>query len=209
MAKLKTSELRLLIAFGVLIVGLGSLIGYRMLAEKKDLAEQESNRLQGDISLYRSLLEERDLWDARRNWLNRRLPLFTTEEAEAPKLEAIVNKYANMTGATIERPRPIALQELENDVVKIGLALGISGSNGEVIRFLVLLQDRDAFRLVETLNLKPDKKDPEIVTCELTLSQLYIRGENPVPVPTEAPTTVEPVVPITASSSATPAPPVN
>jgi len=213
MAKLKTSELRLLIAFGVMIIGLGSLIGYRMLTEKKDLAEQESIRLQGEISLYRNLLEERDLWDSRRNWFNRKLPLFTSPEAEAPKLEGIVNEAARITGASIDTPRPIALKELGNDIVQIGLALGVSGTNDEIVRFLALLQYRDAFRRMETLNLKPDKKEPEIVRCELTLGQLYIRGDMPVISPTEAPEPAapEPTAPVTASSAGAEmsAPPVN
>ena len=133
------------------------------------------------------------MWEKRRAWLAARMPAYTTEEAEAPKLEGSVTNSAGLAGVTIGKIIPIE-HSATAEYQKIGVGVTAFGSNEEIIRFLSLLQSRDAFRLMPTVKITPDKKDPSIVNVELTLNQLYSLETVAVPEPETQPESENPPV---------------
>lgn len=205
MAKLKTSEVRLLTMFGSVAFILANFFLWNIYKKKKNEVVFEINESSAQIELYRSLLPDRDMWVKRRAWLEARLPLYTSETEEAIKLEGAVQQAANLSGVDIEM-KPIA-HNVTEDYQQIGLAVKASGGNEAIVRFLSLLQTRDAFRLMPTLDITPDKKDPAIVRAELTLNQLYsletyVPSEPAVPEESENPEPpAVPAVPEVAASA--------
>ena len=192
MAKLKTSEKRLLTMFGLVALVLANLFAWNLYKKKKNQVDFELTESKAQIEQFRYLLPERDMWEKRRAWLEARLPLYTSETEEAPKLEGAVQQAAKLGGVEIDI-KPIA-HSVTADYQQIGVAVKASGSNEDVLRFLSLLQTRDSFRLMTTLDVTPDKKDPSIVRAELTLNQIYSL-ESYVPAPVDQPDSENPPAP--------------
>jgi hypothetical protein len=69
MRKPTPSERRLMLIFGLIIVGALHIVIFRWAMGAKDALSSEVFRLQSAVDEYRLLLAEKDFWEARKQWL--------------------------------------------------------------------------------------------------------------------------------------------
>jgi hypothetical protein len=186
MPQLKSSEKRLLIAFGVLIFGAGNFFLYNFGKKKMDQVEGEYLQAESSRNLFKEELPDKILWEKRRAWLEAEQPVFTTEEDKAPKLQNSIDEMALLTGVTVSM-KPIELN-VEAYHQHIGIIGEVKGSGEQVMRFASLLQDQGRFRELLSFNVKSEKNDPSRLVLQFTLNELYsLNSNDPESIETEQP----------------------
>ena len=186
MPRLKSSEKRLLITFGLLFFGLGNFILFNFGKKKMKAVETRKNSAIMQKDSLEPYLNDRVMWEKRRMWLDVEQPKFTTEEDMAPKLQGSIDEMALLTGVEVNvKPLEYGVEAYHQ---QIGVSGEVKGSAEQVLRFASLLQDKGRFREVNSFTIKAQKNDPNMLVLQFTLTELYsLEFAEPESIETEQP----------------------
>ena len=172
MAKLKPSEFRLMLIFGILAFALGNVYGYKLLTNRHNEVKNKREDLRARLTQAENLaLQEEDSF-RKQEWLAKRVPVYPNEDHMKTFLLKFVRQKAAAFGLNPE-PQPQE-PELVDGYMRSKLEVSdVSGSIDTIIQFIFSLQDPEEFRAITSLELKAKPKDPTVVFCELVIEQWW------------------------------------
>ena len=181
MPALKDNEKRLLGIFLVAVFIVINLFVYTKISKVQRSAENKVKSLQDEMLVIGDLLEEKDLWQARQLWLASKQPVFDDSgERGATRAEVdqdilnTVRATASKFAITLEDEKLPEPEEHPHFVQAIARVSGVGSIEG-LMRWLYELQKPQEFRAVTFFELKPQKDDPSILTCTMTLERWYAK----------------------------------
>ena len=171
MAKLKPSEFRLLLAFGVIAFLLLNVWGYTVVKRNHDGLIAEQSRLNGRLNtakIYEGL-EQESL--NKQSWLLSRVPVYRDQDHMRTHLLKFVEQRALSFGLSPElQPKE---PDFGNDFHRSSLQVKVSGSIDVIGEWIFTLQDPEAFRAITSLDLTAKAKDPKTVYAEIVIEQWW------------------------------------
>ena len=184
MPALKKNEKRLLVVFLVAVFIVINLFVFTKISKVQRSAGTKVNRLEDELLIIGDLLEESDLWHAREAWFATRQPIFdesgqggaTRAEVDEDLLNTVratARKYA----ITLEDEKLPEPKEHPYFVQAVARVSGVGSIEG-IMRWLYELQKPQEFRAVTFFELKPQKDDPSILSCTMTLERWYGKVEG-------------------------------
>ena len=180
MASIKKSELRLLIIFGILILGAVTFFVLEVLNGKKNDALARQTAVRNKIREYNELIRDKEQWEVKREFVGRYQPVFRSEELEAPALEAYFRRNAQAENVEVKTLLPQPPEPLGNDMMSISLQAKVSGLGSDILRFLILLQAENRFYAIPSITIASDRKDPTQVNVDMVFRRKFnLDGEMP------------------------------
>ncbi len=184
MPALKTSEKRLLGFFLVAIFIVVNLFVFTKISKVQHSAETRVKKLASELLIMSDLLAERDMWHEREAWFAASQPVFDASGANGATRAEIDEDLLNTVRATARKfsitledeklPEP---EEHPFFVQAIARVSGVGSIEG-MMRWLYELQKPQDFRAVTFFELKPQKDDPSILTCTMTVERWYAKLEG-------------------------------
>lgn len=171
MRPLTSSEKRLLWIFGAVGFLLINYWGYNELALRRTQAEARQRLLQAEIFRLRQLQLEKPMAEVNRQWLASRLPAYRDVDQLETHLYSFIRNTAEKQSIDLTKlePRPTQKDELvHRSIVDIDFTDEIE----QVINFLHAVQDQDAFRFIQHLELLAGK-DPQKIRCQARIEQWW------------------------------------
>ncbi|MCB1231830.1 MAG: hypothetical protein KDN19_16295 [Verrucomicrobiae bacterium] len=170
---MKASERLLLSLFAVLLLGGGALVMWDIYRDRRDALTEEHERLELEMVEIDALLEDRDFWLERAEWLDRNLPVFTSER----DMSDVIYQDAQAVDAVGVTTSGIQLLEASEGAgyVQARVSLTAKGTVEDVFGWLHELQQPDAFRSVKNIRVTPDPEDEELINCEFELVRWYAK----------------------------------
>lgn len=199
MAKLKPSEFRLLLVFGIVAFILVNFYGYTWLRKKHNDINNEQVDLEAQVMQAENYaLQEEDSL-RKEAWLAKRVPVYRTEDEMKTFLIKFVRQKAAEHGveAELHSQEPVGDGPFMRSRLEVKQ---ISGSIDTLVQWIYSLLDPEQFRTITSLELKAKPKDPTTLFCELVIEQWW----NPDSPTIAANSDVLPVEP--AEGGVTPAP---
>ncbi len=171
MRRITARERNLLAVFGLVILAVITLFGFRALSGFHTSLSRQVDQLRLEQRADQGLLADKTLWEARGRWLDQKEPHLVAESnGDASFLEYLQSSTHN-------KDLTITEQRL-NDPVSgpagrgASVELEIHGSLQSLVEWLTALQTPENFRSVSRLTLKSDAEPPK-VSCALTVIQWY------------------------------------
>jgi type II secretory pathway component PulM len=167
-------ELRLLMAFGLLILLGGGFVVYKLLGQWKKKIETQEQEVQIGKVEAEELLTQEDFWTQRAEWLNQKQPKYISQKDSDNALAEIVVESAKNHGVSLgarsqEQPEPHG--------TSTAVAITIAEAKApyeKMLRWLHSLQGPDAFLAITGLTLKPDAEDTSLLyATDLRIQKWY------------------------------------
>ena len=171
MSKLKPSEFRLLLLFGIVAFLLANAFGYKVLTERHDAILMQKDQLEARIKTAEVYeLQERESL-RKEAWLNNRVPVYASETHLNTHLlqlvEARASSYQLVPELQAREP------ELRDGYMRSILQVKLSGEIMPLLELVFSLQDPEEFRAITSFDLKAKPKDPKTVFAEFTIEQWW------------------------------------
>ena len=184
MPALKQSEKRLLVAFLAALFIVVNLFVFTQVSKVQRSAESKVRKLESELLVMGDLLAEGDLWRARESWLAAKQPVFdesgergaTRAEVDEDLLNTI-RATARKFAVTLEEEKLPEPEEHPHFVQAVARVSGVGSIEG-IMRWIYELQKPQEFRAVTFFELRPQKDDPSILTCEMRLERWYAKADG-------------------------------
>lgn len=179
MGQLKPSEVRLLIIFTLTVLVLGSFFLYEWYARRLNEVKAEKVELIAKRDSLRTLRTQQNEYNQKRAWMNNH-QLVARDELEAKEmLDRVVSlRGIEAAGLTLVSSPPEKAPRLEPHYWAFERRVVVQGGIQNIVQWLVQLQSETSFRVITHLHLYPKKKkEPEELTCEVTIEQRYATEE--------------------------------
>jgi|MDTC01.1.fsa_nt_gb hypothetical protein len=179
MGQLKPSEVRLLIFFCLTVLGLASFFGYEQYAKKTALLTAKKGQLEADRQHLLTLKTQLSEYNEKLVWMNDKQPLARDEYAAKDALDRVVSlRGIEAADLTLISSPPEKSPQLEEYYWAFERRMVVQGSLQNIVQWTTSLQSETAFRAVTQLHIFPKKKkEPETLTCEITVEQRYATDE--------------------------------
>jgi hypothetical protein len=177
MAQLKKSERILLTVFGVALFAVVNFFLYLkasafLLTATDDYERVELLKLESD-----SLLAEKPLWDERSAWMDQNQPFYENGNVAETALLGEVNRLAAENNLTVDQ-QEIGDRNVTPHYHQVETSFTVTGSLGDILRWLHEVQQPGRFRAVMFCELKPEKSDASIVHCSVLVRLNYLSAES-------------------------------
>ncbi|MGK0185928.1 MAG: hypothetical protein ACI9R3_001711 [Verrucomicrobiales bacterium] len=171
MAKLKPSEFRLLLMFGIVAFLLLNAYGYKQLTTRHNALKLQEVQLIGKLRTADAYAREETDSLQKEAWLRARVPVFGSQDIMKTFLLKFVEQRASSYGLTTE-PQPRE-PELMDGYMRSILEIKVSGAIEPIMEFVYSLQDPEEFRSITSFDLKAKPKDPLTLFAEFTIEQWW------------------------------------
>ena len=184
MLTLKKSEKRLLVAFLAALFAVANFLLYRGVAGVQGRANLKVDKLENEMLLMSDLLAEKELWRAREEWLRSKQPVFDASgergNSRAEVDEDLLNTVRMTAGKFAVTLESEKLPEPDEHPLYVQAVARVSGTGSieGVMRWLYELQKPQDFRAVTFFELKAQKDDPSILSCEIQVERWYAKIEG-------------------------------
>ncbi len=174
---MKPREERLFIAFMLVLLLSGTALVWKQYHKRKTQILDRAHQLALEEEEISILLEQREKWLVRSRWLAEQQPAFTSRD----RVDNQLLEQARSPGVPGVRTTGLKLKEpVETpDYIQAGIEFTARGKLSDVFAWIYQLQQPEAFRVVETLKVTPDKDEPSTVVCEVALVQWYAPESSP------------------------------
>ena len=169
---MKQSEKKLATVFVLLLAIIGGLMLMQQLQGWGKRLSSQDTQLNMKEQEADALLQQKSLWQQRDAWLSTHQPPVITELAADEQLKETLNKKATESGLQVNASQlqpPVKGPYYEQH----GVTLTVSGDLKSVMRWVYSLQSPTEFRVVPSINISPDKKDPTKVVCAIQFWKWY------------------------------------
>lgn len=179
MGQLKASEVRLLIIFLATVVLLGTFFGYEWYAKALQQVKAQKVDLQAQRQSLLQMKTQEIEFNQKRDWLNKNQPIARDEFEAKENLDRILDvRGIEASGLTLISSPPEKAPSRETYYWAFERRVVVAGSIENIVQWLTQLQSESAFRVITHMHLFPKKKkEPENLTCEVTIEQRYATEE--------------------------------
>jgi type II secretory pathway component PulM len=167
-------ELRLLMAFGLLLLLGGGFVGYKLLGQWKKKIETREQEVQMGKVEAEELLTQEAFWTERAQWLNQKQPKYISQKDSDNELADLIVESAKTHGINLgarsqEQPEPHGSST--------AVAVTITEAKApyeKMLRWLHSLQRPDGFLAITGITLKPDVEDTSLLyATDLRIQKWY------------------------------------
>jgi type II secretory pathway component PulM len=167
-------ELRLLMAFGLLLLLGGGFVGYKLLGQWKKKIETREQEVQMGKVEAEELLTQEAFWTERALWLNQKQPKYISQKDSDNELADLIVESAKTHGINLgarsqEQPEPHGSST--------AVAVTITEAKApyeKMLRWLHSLQRPDGFLAITGITLKPDVEDTSLLyATDLRIQKWY------------------------------------
>jgi len=169
---MKQSEKKLAIVFVFLLAIIGGLVLFQQLQGWSVRLNSQDTQLNLKEQEAGILMDQGPLWQEREAWLNAHQPPLVSELEADEQLKETVKKKAAEAGVQVlgnQLQPPVKGPYYEQH----GVTLTVTGDLKAVMRWVYSLQSPTEFRVVPSIKITPDKKDPSKVVCAIQFWKWY------------------------------------
>ncbi len=179
MGQLKASEVRLLLIFLITVLLLVTFFGYEWYSKGLQAVNSQKMDLQAQRQSLLDMKTQEIEFNQKRDWLNKNQPIATDEFEAKENLDRILNvRGIEASGLTLISSPPEKAPSKETYFWAFERRVVVAGSIENIVQWMTQLQSESSFRVVTHLHLFPKKKkEPENLTCEVTIEQRYATKE--------------------------------
>ena len=179
MGQLKASEVRLLVIFLATVLLLVTFFGYEWYSKGLQQVKAEKIDLQAQRKSLLQMKTQEIEFNQKRDWLDKNQPIATDEYEAKENLDRILDvRGIEASGLTLISSPPEKAPSKEPYYWAFERRVVVAGSIENIVQWMTQLQSESAFRVITHLHLFPKKKkEPENLTCEVTIEQRYATKE--------------------------------
>lgn len=153
MRKPTPSERKLLLIFGMMLLGVLHIVAFRWILGAKDVLTADVFRLQAAVAEYRTLIAERDFWESRKQWLARNPFEEHQEHQSDSQFAEQIQSSLKSHGLTINSQQ-IKESSRSGRLVEAQYEFNIRGPLEKIIRWLSVTQQPSHHIAVRAFSLK-------------------------------------------------------
>ena len=178
MRKPSSSELRLLLIFGLLILGLLHIVAFRWVLGAKDRLSSEVFRLEAAVAEYQTLLAERDFWEQRKQWLDRHPFEEHQEHQSDSQFAEQIQSSLKSHGLTINSQQ-LKEPSRSGSLIETQFEFSARGSLEKIIRWLSATQQPSHHVAVRTFSLKR-LEEGDLMEAQMRVGKIFrVPGGEP------------------------------
>lgn len=167
-----SSEQRLALALGVIVIGGGAFLGLNKLKGWKQQVDAHA----ADVSTRRAeadeLLSRKDFWDQRASWLAEKQPLFTKQGESISNVISLVDELASKHSVNV--PLKQAGEAIERaGMTAAVVTLRVEGEMKPVMDWLLELQQPSNFVAVPAMTITPNEEDISKIIVEMRVEKWF------------------------------------
>lgn len=171
MAKLKPSEFRLLLMFGIVAFLLVNAYGYKELTARHNAVITQREQLVGKLKTADVYQRQEAESLQKEQWLMSRVKVFRSQDEMKTYLLKLVEQRASSFNLVPElQPRE---PELKDGYMRSILEVKLSGTIDQLLPLVFSLQDPEEFRSITSFDLKSKPKEPTTLFLEFTIEQWW------------------------------------
>ena len=171
MRKLTNSERRLLWLLGGSIFAIASFYGVSYLLDQEADLSRKLSELESTLKSHHIWLQEKDFWLARKHWLDAKQPRVGKNEVPQSEFLETLTKSAVANQLQIQE-QSFSESKSTPYYRSVAVRLKLTGSLQNVVKWLVQVQQPEAFQAVTSLSLK-SAEEPPTVNLELEIARWY------------------------------------
>lgn len=169
--KLTNNERRLLWLLGGLIFAIASFYGVSYLLDREADLSRNLSELESTLKSHHIWLQEKDFWLARKHWLDTKQPRVGKSEVPQSELLEALTKSAAGNQLQIQE-QSFGESKTTPYYRSVAVRLKLTGSLQNVVKWLVQVQQPEAFQAVTSFSLKGAEQPPN-VSLELEIARWY------------------------------------
>jgi hypothetical protein len=176
MARLKKSERILLTVFCVALFAVVNFFVYLKASAFLKTAQDEYEQVELSKMEADSLMAEKPLWDERALWLDQNQPFYENGNVAETALLGDVNRLAAENSLVVDQ-QEIGDRNVTPHYHQVETSFSVTGSLGDILRWLYEVQQPGRFRAVTFCELKPEKNDASVVHCSVLVRLNYLSAD--------------------------------
>jgi len=167
-----SSEQRLALALGVIVIGGGAFLGLNKLKGWKQQVDAHAAEVTTRRSEADELLSRKDFWDQRSSWLAEKQPLFTKQGEGISNVISLVDELASKHSVNV--PLKQAGEAIERaGMTAAVVTLRVEGEMKPVMDWLLELQQPSNFVAVPAMTITPNEEDISKIIVEMRVEKWF------------------------------------
>ena len=167
-----SSEQRLAIGLGVVLIAGGAFIGLTKLKTWKQRVDTRAMEMETRRSEADELLAKQDFWNERSSWLSEKQPVFTKAGEATTSILSLVEELATKHNVKITRNQPTEPSERPG-MTSANLTLELRGEMKPVLEWFYELQKPEAFITIPALTIVPNEEETSEIIVNMNLQKWF------------------------------------